>query len=231
MAGVRTTYGSPIFADFVPEASDILVQTLEAEGGVDLRQVQYAGVRRRRQHLQRGVRRHANPMEPRAFRRGIVGRGRGRARYGNSMGGAGIRPWAEACAIRPASAVWSASGRAPAASPARPGAKIDRLLSVERPHGAHRGGRRPASRCHDRGEPRRSHLVAQDRKLSGRGTLGVAASAGGLLGRSGHYAGRPGGRRHLPGRGRNVSRSWVPSSRRRIPTCRKPMMPSRFCAG
>ena len=25
VAGVRTTYGSPIFADFVPEASDILV--------------------------------------------------------------------------------------------------------------------------------------------------------------------------------------------------------------
>jgi amidase len=34
VAGVRTTYGSPIFADFVPEASDILVATIEAEGGV-----------------------------------------------------------------------------------------------------------------------------------------------------------------------------------------------------
>ncbi|ANY77383.1 amidase [Microvirga ossetica] len=34
VAGVRTTYGSPIFADFVPEASDILVNTIEAEGGL-----------------------------------------------------------------------------------------------------------------------------------------------------------------------------------------------------
>jgi amidase len=34
VAGVRTTYGSTIFADNVPEASDILVETIEAEGGV-----------------------------------------------------------------------------------------------------------------------------------------------------------------------------------------------------
>jgi amidase len=34
VAGVRTTHGSPIFADFVPQTSDILVQTLEAEGGL-----------------------------------------------------------------------------------------------------------------------------------------------------------------------------------------------------
>ena len=34
VAGVRTTYGSPIFKDFVPESSDPLVERLEAEGGV-----------------------------------------------------------------------------------------------------------------------------------------------------------------------------------------------------
>ncbi|MET0430430.1 MAG: amidase family protein [Microvirga sp.] len=34
VAGVRTTSGSTIFADFVPKASDILVTTIEAEGGV-----------------------------------------------------------------------------------------------------------------------------------------------------------------------------------------------------
>lgn len=32
--GVRTTWGSPIYADFVPERSDILVETIEAEGGI-----------------------------------------------------------------------------------------------------------------------------------------------------------------------------------------------------
>lgn len=34
VAGVRTTYGSPIFADNVPAVSDIMVQTIEANGGV-----------------------------------------------------------------------------------------------------------------------------------------------------------------------------------------------------
>jgi amidase len=34
VAGVRTTYGSTIFADYIPEKSDILVETIEAQGGV-----------------------------------------------------------------------------------------------------------------------------------------------------------------------------------------------------
>ncbi len=34
VAGVRTTYGSPIFADHIPGASDILVETLEANGAL-----------------------------------------------------------------------------------------------------------------------------------------------------------------------------------------------------
>lgn len=34
VAGVRTTYGSPIFADHVPEVSDLLVQRLEANGAL-----------------------------------------------------------------------------------------------------------------------------------------------------------------------------------------------------
>jgi amidase len=34
VAGVRSTQGSPIFANHVPEKSDILVETLEGEGGI-----------------------------------------------------------------------------------------------------------------------------------------------------------------------------------------------------
>ncbi|EHK55403.1 amidase [Allomesorhizobium alhagi] len=34
VAGVRTTHGSTIFADHVPQTSDILAETIEAEGGV-----------------------------------------------------------------------------------------------------------------------------------------------------------------------------------------------------
>lgn len=34
VAGVRTTHGSPIFADNVPKVSDLMVQTIEARGGI-----------------------------------------------------------------------------------------------------------------------------------------------------------------------------------------------------
>src|SRR5262245_23897135 len=34
VAGVRSTQGSPIFKDHVPETSDVLVEHLEAEGGI-----------------------------------------------------------------------------------------------------------------------------------------------------------------------------------------------------
>lgn len=36
VAGVRTTYGSPVYADHVPQRSDILVERLEANGGIVL---------------------------------------------------------------------------------------------------------------------------------------------------------------------------------------------------
>ena len=36
VSGVRTTYGSPIYADHVPERSDIMVETLEANGAIVL---------------------------------------------------------------------------------------------------------------------------------------------------------------------------------------------------
>src|SRR6476646_9227372 len=34
VAGVRTTYGSPIYADFVPEQSDLMVERLESRGAL-----------------------------------------------------------------------------------------------------------------------------------------------------------------------------------------------------
>jgi len=36
VAGVRSTKGSPIFADYVPERSDLMVENLEAKGGIVL---------------------------------------------------------------------------------------------------------------------------------------------------------------------------------------------------
>ena len=51
VAGVLTTQGSPIYRDNVPARSDVLVEHLEGNGGDRLRQIQHAGIRRRRQHL------------------------------------------------------------------------------------------------------------------------------------------------------------------------------------
>ncbi|MGI9285960.1 MAG: amidase [Pseudomonadales bacterium] len=34
VVGVRTTYGSPLFADHIPDDSDVMVETLEANGGI-----------------------------------------------------------------------------------------------------------------------------------------------------------------------------------------------------
>ena len=65
VAGVRTTYGSPLFHDHVPAASHPLVRRIERKGGIVIGQVQHARVRRRRQHVQRGVRPHAQPLEHR----------------------------------------------------------------------------------------------------------------------------------------------------------------------
>src|SRR4051812_11646399 len=36
VAGVRTTYGSPIYANHVPEISDVTVEMIEARGGLVL---------------------------------------------------------------------------------------------------------------------------------------------------------------------------------------------------
>ena len=56
VAGVRTTYGSPIFADFVPEQSDLMVERLESRGAVVIGKSNSPGVRGGGEHLQRGVR-------------------------------------------------------------------------------------------------------------------------------------------------------------------------------
>ncbi len=134
VAGVRTTYGSTIFADFVPTNSDILVETIEAEGGVI-----YA---------------KSNTPE--------FGAG---ANTFNEVFGATLNPWntdlsaagssGGAAAALATGMAWVAQGsdlggslRNPASfcgivglrpSPGRvatnPGAKIDRILSVQGPMG------------------------------------------------------------------------------------------------
>jgi amidase len=60
VAGVRTTYGSPIFADNVPETSDLMVEMPRRRGRVI--GLPIAGIWRRRQHL--STRSTASPATP-----------------------------------------------------------------------------------------------------------------------------------------------------------------------
>ena len=81
VAGVLTTQGSPIYKDTIPARSDLLVEHLEEQRRADLRQIEHAGIRRRRQHLQRSVRRDAQSVGPVALGGRLLGRCRGSARH------------------------------------------------------------------------------------------------------------------------------------------------------
>ena len=61
---MRTTWGSPLYAEHVPDHDSLLVERLRAAGALDHRQDQHAGVRRGLADVQRGLRRHAQPVRP-----------------------------------------------------------------------------------------------------------------------------------------------------------------------
>ena len=93
-AGVRTTYGSPLFAANVPHR-DALVVAADGAGGRDQPgQDQRARVRRRLAHRQPGLRRDPQPLRPRPQRRrqqrrrrGGAGRPADRLADGSDLGG------------------------------------------------------------------------------------------------------------------------------------------------
>ncbi|MCW1934600.1 amidase family protein [Pararhodobacter zhoushanensis] len=59
--GVRTTWGTAALAEYVPEASDPLVERDRTTRGSCHRQDEHPGIRRRCQHLQRHLRRDPQP--------------------------------------------------------------------------------------------------------------------------------------------------------------------------
>jgi len=63
-AGIRTTYGSPLFADNVPTEDAEAVRRLKAAGAIVLGKTNTPEFGRRRQHLQRCVRRYPKSLEP-----------------------------------------------------------------------------------------------------------------------------------------------------------------------
>ena len=126
--------------------SDVLRRASRSGRRHRLRDVEHAGIRRRRQHLQRGVRRDAQSMEHVALGGGLVGRRRGR-RWRPAWRGSRTAPtWAAPCAIPRASAASSACGRASAASRGRRRRTSIRTLSAAGTDGAQRRGHGAAAR-------------------------------------------------------------------------------------
>ena len=85
-AGVRTTYGSPLFAEHVPDRDALVVSRMAAGRGDQPGQDQHAGVRGGLAHGQPGVRRHPQPLRPEPQR------GRQQRRRGGGAGGADDLP-------------------------------------------------------------------------------------------------------------------------------------------
>ena len=109
VAGVRTTYGSPIFRDHVPDAFAPGGGTDRAQGRHRHRKVEHAGIRRRRLDLQRGVRPTRNPWNTALTRAARPAAARPRSRPARS--GSRTAPTMRvACAGPPPIARWSACG-------------------------------------------------------------------------------------------------------------------------
>ena len=142
--GVRTTWGSPIYADHVPPRSDLMIEDPGGAGRHRHRQVQHARVRRRRQHLQRGVRQDPQPVGTwkktcgRLLRRLVDGVG---DRPGVARHGLGPRR-------QPADSreLLQRLRHAPEPGPGRPRPEAPPLRGADggRPHGAQRAGLRPS---------------------------------------------------------------------------------------
>ena len=199
VAGVRTTYGSPIFADFVPDRSDILVETLEREGGRRLRQVQHA---------------RSSAPAPTPSTRSSGARSTPGTRAARRRARRAARPWrwrpawpgsrtapisAARCAIRRASAASSACGRAPAASPPIRHSTSTGGCRVEGPMARTVEDVALFLDALSGDDPRDPvSLPKPATPLPRRCALRLEAAARRLQPRSRHHAGRPGGRRHLP---------------------------------
>ena len=118
--GIRTTWGSKIFEHHVPDGGR--PRRAAAQGGRRHRdrQDEHAGVRGRRQHRQRRLRRHAQSVESRPHLRRFHGRRRGGPRPRSRPPRAGLATSAARCACPRPSAASSASARRPASCPSTP---------------------------------------------------------------------------------------------------------------
>ncbi|QCK86066.1 amidase [Phreatobacter aquaticus] len=132
VAGVRSTQGSPIFADHIPTASNILVENLEARGGVIYAKSNTPEFGAGANTFNEVFGRTLNPYNTKLSAAGSSGgaavslaTGQAWLAHGSDMGGS-LRNPASFCGIvgmRPS----------PGRVAANPGAKIDSTLGVEGP--------------------------------------------------------------------------------------------------
>ena len=73
-AGIRTTYVSPLYKDYVPAEDAEAVRRLKAAGAIVVGENQHAGIRRWRQYQQRAVRADTKSVEYGIERRWFFGR-------------------------------------------------------------------------------------------------------------------------------------------------------------
>jgi amidase len=134
VGGVRSTYGSTIFADYVPEQSDLLVAAIEAEGGVIYAKSNTPEFGAGANTFNEVFGPTLNPWNTALSAAGSSGgaaaalaTGMAWVAHGSDMGGS-LRNPASFCGVvgmRPS----------PGRVATEPGNKIDRLLSVEGPMG------------------------------------------------------------------------------------------------
>ena len=223
VGGVLTTQGSPIFKDNVPAKSDILVEHLEANGGVIYAKSNTPEFGAGANTFNEVFGPTLNPWD---ISRSAAGSSGGAAvalatgmawlAHGTDMGGS-LRNPASFCGIvglRPS------IGRV-----AHTPVCHDRPQSHRPwPDGAQCRGSRPAAGRHERRACGRSAVAALAAGIIPvRGALGQEAEADRLLARSRHHPGRSGSRCHHAGKPLNASPKPAPSSRKPIPICAKPM--------
>ena len=200
-----------------------LVEHLERHGAHRLCHVEHAGIRRRRQHLQRGFRAHAQSVEYQRARRRARPAAR-RWRWRPAWRGWRMAPtWAARCAIRRASAASSACGHRPAGWRSAPRGKIDGTLGVEGPMARNVEDLALLLDAMAGAEPARSSVAAGATApaSSPRRAAALHPKRVAVQPRSRHHAGRSRSREDRRGGGAAARERRRRSSRKRIPTSRE----------
>ena len=201
--GVRTTWGSPIYADHVPPRSDLLIETLEARGAIVIGKSNTPEFGAGANTFNEVFGKTRNPWNVEKTCGGSSG---------GLVDGAGHRPGLARDRLRPrrqpadSRELLQRLRHAPEPRPRRPRPEAPPLRGADggRPHGAQRAGLRPHARCHVRRPPGRPALPGGTGGQLRRRALDAAAARPHRLQPGPRpAAGGARGRRHLRARRRD----------------------------